>query len=109
MAAPLEQGLSSWGTTAGIVMLGFGMLMAQHFTPPPAGAPAAVLVPPWRTGGMAFAAEVGLPVIDIRLGGRLVIFATTESPLPLSRMGPFVMPATGPLGCAAATEEKGVT
>lgn len=92
-----------------IVVLGFGLLTTKHFSPPPAGEPTAVLVPPWRAGGMAFAAEVGLPVIDIRFGGRLLIFAATNSPLHLSRMGPFVMPATGPLGCAATTDQTGAT
>ena len=103
----LKQGLSNWGTTVAIVVLGFGLLASRHFTPPPADVPVAVLVPPWRSGGLAFAAEVGLPVIDIRLGGRLLVFAASESPLPLSSMGPFVMPATGPLGCAAIIDHAG--
>lgn len=109
MAAMLKQRVSTWGTTVAIVVLGLGVLTAQHFSPPPAGVPTAVLVPPWRIGGMAFAAEVGLPVIDIRLGGHLLIFAASDSPLPLSRMGPFVMPAIGPFGCATGPEQTEAT
>lgn len=105
----LNQGLSTWGTAVAIAVLGFGLLASQHFTPPPPGVPAAVLVPPWRSSSFAFAAEVGLPVIDIRLGGRLLVFHASESPLPLSRIGPFVLPATGPLGCAALIDPAGAS
>lgn len=84
------------------------MLVAQKLALPVKEGPIAVIVPPWRAGGLGFADEVGLSIIDIRLGGRLLIFAAPDGPLPRSRLGPFVLPASGPFGCAAAVPTSGV-
>jgi len=96
-------------STAAIAAIGFLTLGAGHVQRPLAGLPTAVLVPPWRPAGLAFAAEVGLPVIDIRWGGHLLLFAPTEDPLILSRLGPFAMPADGIAGCAAVSDDNGAT
>ena len=58
--------------------------------------------------GLAFAGEVGLPPLDIRWGGRLVVFPATDDPLALDRMGPFAMPADGSRGCFLQPSETGV-
>ena len=102
------QQVSPWRATIIIAILGFGMSIAQHLSPPLVDGPIAVIVPPWRAGGLTFAAEVGLPVIDMRLGGHVLIFAEPDGQFPLSRLGPFVMPATGPFGCAAPVATSGV-
>lgn len=98
-----------WLTVLGVFLLGSGALLAGHFTPPQAGGPAAVIVPPWRPTGMAFANEVGLPPLDIRWGGRLVVFAATDDGSALARMGPFVMPADGLAGCTLRNSDPGET
>ena len=102
------QQVSPWRTTIIITILGFGMSIAQHLSSPLIDGPIAVIVPPWRAGGLTFAAEVGLPVIDIRFGGHVLIFAEPDGQFPLSRLGPFVMPATVPFGCVAPVPTSGV-
>ena len=101
--------MAAWQTAMVITLFGFGTLGAGHFGPPPQGQPMAVIVPPWRPGGFAFAAAVGLPPLDIRWGGRLVVFAASDDPVPLSRMGFFVMRADGGLGCLWRDDSKGAT
>lgn len=96
-----------WVTLTAVFVLGFGALLAGHFSMPVAGGPAAVIVPPWRPAGLAFADEVGLPPLDIRWGGRLVVFAPTDDPGALARMGPFVMPADGAIGCVWQISDLG--
>ncbi len=91
-----------------VLLLGSWGLLAGHFSPPTAGRPTAVIIPPWRPAGFAFAGEVGLPPLDIRWGGRLVVFPATDDPLALSRMGPFAMPADGSRGCFAQPSDRGV-
>ncbi|OYU19963.1 MAG: hypothetical protein CFE34_02460 [Rhodobacteraceae bacterium PARR1] len=101
--------VAAWQTALVISVLGFGTLGAGHFGPPPPGQPIAVVVPPWRSGGFAFADAVGLPPLDMRWGGRLIVFAPTDDPLPLSRMGLFVMPASGGIGCLWIDDRNGAT
>jgi hypothetical protein len=102
------QPASPWRATVIIIIAGFSMLIAQHLSPPLIDGPILVIVPPWREGGLTFAADVGLPIIDIRFGGRLLIFAEPDVPMSQSRLGPFVMPAASPFGCAAVVPTSGV-
>lgn len=97
-----------WLTVTLVLLLGSGGLLAGHVAPPQAGRPTAVIIPPWRPAGFAFASEVGLPPLDIRWGGRFVVFPATDDTLALARMGPFAMPADGRGGCFVQPADTGV-
>lgn len=99
--------MAAWQTALFISVIGFGALGAEQFRLPLQGRAVAVIVPPWQSGGLAFADAVGLPPLDIRWGGRLVIFPPTDDPLPLTRMGYFVMPADGMVGCVWIDDRNG--
>lgn len=76
-----------WHTAALISIGGLSWLAVERLAPPAAGGPVAVLVPPWQAGGMTLAGQVGLPVIDIAWGGRLVVFETTSDPEAIRGIG----------------------
>lgn len=59
----------AWHSALAISVLGLSVLGFGKLAPSAAGGPVAVLVAPWETGGMAFAATVDLPIIDIAWGG----------------------------------------
>lgn len=99
--------MPAWQTALAISVIGFGSLGAEHFRLPLQGRAVAVIVPPWQPGGLAFADAVGLPPLDIRWGGRLVVFAPSDDPLLLTRMGFFVMPADGMEGCVWMGDRNG--
>ncbi len=102
------QQVSPWRATIIIAILGFGMSIAQHLSPPLVDGPIAVIVPPVAGGRTDLCSRGRLTVIDMRLGGHVLIFAEPDGQFPLSRLGPFVMPATGPFGCAAPVATSGV-
>lgn len=62
-------GLASALAVAG---LGLVLLAAERLAPGGPG-PMVALVPPWQTGGMALAAGLGMPVLDMRWRGRLIV------------------------------------
>lgn len=97
-----------WLTVAAVLSLGIGGAAAGQFGLATGDRAVAVIVPPWRPSGMAFAAEVGLPALDIRWGGRVVVFPATDDPLAMARMGPFTLPADGPFGCLPQILDPGV-
>ena len=99
--------MAAWQTVLVISTLGFGSLGAKHFCLPLQGRAVAVIVPPWQPGGMAFADAVGLPPLDIRWAGRLVVFPPSHDPIPLTRMGFFVLPADGTAGCIWSGDRNG--
>jgi hypothetical protein len=86
-------------TTITILMLGLGLALAGRFDPAGAG-PVAALVPPWQQGGMARAAALGLPVIDIRWNGRLLVLDASAAPGRLAGQGLWLMDAAGAGVCA---------
>ena len=92
--------MAVWHTALTIVVLGFGTLVAERVGTARPGGPVAALVPPWQAGGMARAASLGLPVIDIRWGGRLLILDATTGLSTLQGQGLWLMDATGAGGCA---------
>jgi hypothetical protein len=84
----------AWRTAILIAVGGLSLLAVEKMAPPANGGPVAVVVPPWRTGGMAFAGPVGLPVIDIAWRGRLVVFETTPNPDALRGLGVLAFSAS---------------
>ncbi len=81
-------------TTGLILALGLGLLLAGRFGAAGAG-PVAAVVPPWQTGGMARAAALGLPIIDIRWNGRLLVLDASAGLEQLAGQGLWLMDATG--------------
>ena len=55
---------------------------------------------PVGNGGMAFAATVDLPIIDIAWGGHLVTFDTSANPQALDGLGLLAIAASGMAGCS---------
>lgn len=95
-------GMAAWHTATAIALLGLGVLTVGRIQPPGAGGPVAVIVPPWQSGGLGFAAATGLPIIDIRWQGRLVLLDLAPGGAGRAGLGPFVLALDGPFGCAAA-------
>lgn len=89
----------AWHSAAAITVLGITALGLGKLEPPVSGGPVAVVVAPWEAGGMAFAASVDLPIIDIAWGGHLVTFDTSSNPQALNDHGLFVIAASGLTGC----------
>jgi hypothetical protein len=77
-----------------ILALGLGLLLSGRLGVAGAG-PVAAIVPPWQTGGMARAAALGLPIIDIRWNGRLLVLDASAGQERLAGQGLWVMDATG--------------
>ncbi len=82
-----------------ILALGFGLLAAERGTGAVPG-PVAAIVPPWQAGGMARAAALGLPIIDIRWNGRLLVLDASAGLGRLKDEGLWIMDATGAGACA---------
>ena len=95
--------MSGIWTTVAIVVLGFGTLAVQRLGDARPGGPVAALVPPWQAGGMARAARLGLPVIDLRWNGRLLVLDARDGLAPLRGPGLWVMDAAGAGLCGPAT------
>lgn len=95
----------AWHSALAITALGLSVLGYDKLAPPASGGPVAVLVAPWQTGGMAFAAAANLPIIDIAWGGRLVIFDSTGNPSAIDGLGLIAVSAAGPFGCLADNRE----
>ena len=94
--------MATWNTACIIAVLGFGTLAAGRVGTVQPGGAVAVLVPPLQAGGMVRAAALGLPVIDIRWNGRLLVLDAREGLEPLSGQGLWLMDATGAWVCASA-------
>lgn len=90
----------AWHSALAISVLGLSVLGFGKLAPSAAGGPVAVLVAPWETGGMAFAATVDLPIIDIAWGGHLVTFDTSANPQALEGLGLLAIAASGMAGCS---------
>lgn len=88
-------------TVFGILALGWMMLTAD------AGkglrAQVGVIVPPWQQGGLGAAASMGLPIVDLRWAGHLVILSTDRQPDARARLqdaGYFVINTDLPPMCS---------
>ena len=81
-----------------IALMGFVLLAAGRLQPPDGPGPVGVLVLPWQTGGMAGAAALGLPVVDIRLGGRLLVVDAAD-PAALQAQGLWLIDVSGAGAC----------
>lgn len=91
----------AWHSALAISVLGLSVLGFGKLEPPEAGGPVAVLVAPWETGGMVFAANVDLPIINIAWGGHLVTFDASSKPQALEGLGLITFAASGLAGCSS--------
>lgn len=64
----------------GILALGWLMLTSDLATPQNRQGKIGVIVPPWHQGGLLAAAGLGLPIIDLRWDGHLIILSTDQRP-----------------------------
>lgn len=69
-----------------VVLGGLLLLAALPFLAGPGAAQVAAFVPPWQHGGMARAAALGLPVLDIRWGGHLLLLDPSPQDGALARL-----------------------
>ena len=98
------------GLVSAVAVAGLGLLLlaAERLAPGGPG-PVAALVPPWQAGGMARAATLGLPVLDIRWGGHLIVVDPgPEGAARLWRAGLVPLSASAVGTCLTADVETGV-
>jgi hypothetical protein len=87
-----------------IALLGSGVLTAAAFAPRGQVGLVAAIVPPWQAAGMAAAATTGLPVVDLRWGGHVMILDTGGDAAVLAHLraqGFWLLDAGGQRGCGA--------
>jgi hypothetical protein len=97
------------GLVSAVAVAGLGLvLLAAERLAPGGPGPMAALVPPWQTGGMARAAALGLPVLDIRWAGHLIVVDPgPEGAERLWRAGLVPLSASAVGTCLTTAEETG--
>lgn len=96
-----------WASAAVISTLGVSVLTGMTYAPSGRSGLVAAVVPPWQEGGLARAAATGLPFLDLRWRGHLLILDTGADADALVRLraeGLWLFDASGFLMCGLATE-----
>ncbi len=93
-------------TVPTLTMAIFGlMFLAQMWlTVSPTSQQVALIVPPWAVGGMAYAAGLNTPIIDMRWQGHVIILDVSHDPSAIERLqnaGFYLLQTNIRSGCAA--------
>jgi len=100
--------MPAWASAAVISTVGVSVLTGMTFAPSGVSGLVAAVVPPWQAGGLARAAATGLPVLDLRWHGHLLILDTGADAEVLARLrdeGLWLLDASGFLICGLGGEE----
>ena len=98
--------MPAWASAAVIATVGVSVLTGMTFAPSGRSGLLAAVVPPWQEGGLVRAAATGLPYIDLRWRGHLLILDTGGDADALARLraeGLWLLDAAGFLICGLPT------
>lgn len=98
----------AWAASGLIAVIGIGVLTGLTFGATAQSSAIAVVLPPWRSDGLAHVAQTPAAIVDLRWGGHLVIVAPGNDPATvamLRQQGLWLLDATVPLACAALPQE----
>lgn len=91
--------------TLTMAIFGLIFLVQMSSATPGASRQVAVIVPPWKMGGMGLAAQLNAPIVDMRLKGHVIVLDVSQDPMRvghLQKAGFFLIETDLRAGCTSA-------
>lgn len=78
--------MQSTASTLMMATLGLIFMVQMSLAVPDKIRQVAVVLPPWQTGGMALAANLNAPIVDLIWRGHVIILDVSRDPMAVTRL-----------------------